>query len=163
MKILVLGLGNDLYGDDGVGIEAVKRLRDDWAAESPPRSASLEISFLECSLSGAALLDVVRGHDALVIIDTIIREDPDTGGIHLLDGADIRDVPGPSPHYISVPQTLALGDQLGLDMPKTVRVVGIEAKSLFRLGEGLSDEMSARMPAILEAARSVIRELRDRP
>ena len=48
-------------------------------------------------------------------------------------------------------------------MPKTVRVVGIEAKSLFRLGEGLSDEMSARMPAILEAARSVIRELRDRP
>ena len=30
MKILVLGLGNDLYGDDGVGIEAVRRLRNDW-------------------------------------------------------------------------------------------------------------------------------------
>jgi hydrogenase maturation protease len=159
MKILVLGLGNDLYGDDGVGIEAVKRLRDEWAAESPPRSASLEISFLECTLSGAALLDVVRGHDALVIIDTIIREDPDTGRVHILDGADIRDVPGPSPHYISVPQTLALGDQLGLDMPRSVKIVGVEAKCLFTLGEGLSEEMSARMPAILDAARSVLLDL----
>jgi hydrogenase maturation protease len=159
MKILVLGLGNDLYGDDGVGIEAVKRLRDEWAAESPPRSASLEISFLECTLSGAALLDVVRGHDALVIIDTINREDPDTGRVHILDGADIRDVPGPSPHYISVPQTLALGDQLGLDMPRSVKIVGVEAKCLFTLGEGLSEEMSARMPAILDAARSVLLDL----
>jgi hydrogenase maturation protease len=159
MKILVLGLGNDLYGDDGVGIEAVKRLRDEWAAESPPRSASLEISFLECTLSGAALLDVVRGHDALVIIDTIIREDPDTGRVHILDGADIRDVPGPSPHYISVPQTLALGDQLGLDMPRSVKIVGVEAKCLFTLGEGLSEEMSARMPAILDAARGVLFDL----
>ena len=95
MKILVLGLGNDLYGDDGVGIEAVKRLRDDWAAESPSRSASLEISFLECSLSGAALLDVVRGHDALVIIDTIIREDPDTGGSISWTGRTSATFPAP--------------------------------------------------------------------
>jgi hydrogenase maturation protease len=160
MRVLVLGLGNDIYGDDGVGIEAVRRLRDEGTAGG---QADDRVVFLECALSGVALLDVVRGYDALVIIDTIIREDPDTGRIHLLDGKDIRDVPGPSPHYISVPQTLALGNQLGLTMPGTVRVIGIEAKSLFRLGEGLSDEMNARIPAILEAARNVIRGLRDRP
>jgi len=159
MKVLVLGLGNDLYGDDGVGLETVKRLREAWAAGSPPWSAGHVVTFVECPLSGAALLDVVPGHDALVVIDTIIRENPDTGRIHLLDGADIRDVPGPSPHYISIPQTLALGRALGLDMPRTVKILGIEARSLYRLGEGLSDEMGARMPAVLEAAGSVLQGL----
>ena len=159
MRILVLGLGNDLYGDDGAGLETVKRLREAWEAGSPPWAAGHAVAFIECTLSGAALLDIVPGHDALLVIDTIIREDPDTGRIHLLDAANIRDAPGPSPHYISIPQTLALGRALGLDMPITVKVLGIEAKSLYRLGEGLSDEMGARMPAILEAARSALRAL----
>lgn len=159
MKILVLGLGNELYGDDGAGLEAVRRLRDSWPDGSPPGKAEHGVTFLECGLTGAALLDVVAGYDALLIIDTIIREDPETGRVHLLDGADIRDFPGPSPHYISVPQTLVLGRQLGLDMPEKVKILGIEARSLYRLGDGMSAEMSARMPAILEAARSVIRGL----
>ena len=108
-------------------------------------------------------MDVVSGYDALLLIDTIIRESPETGRIHLLDAADVRDVPGPSPHYISVPQTLAMGRQLGLDMPETVKILGIEAQSLYRLGEGLSDEMIARLPAILEAARSALRSFPEAP
>jgi len=162
MKILVLGLGNDLYGDDGVGLEAVRLLRESWAkgAEGP---GGAEISFVECALSGAALLDVLIGYDALLIIDTIIRDHPETGRAHVLDAADIRDVPGPSPHYISVPQTLAMGARLGLRVPKTAKVLGVEAKGLYRLGEGLSPEMRGRIPDILEAARIAIRALRDCP
>ena len=159
MRILVLGLGNELYGDDGVGIEAVRRLREERESGPEEREGEAEITLLECSLSGAALLDVVSGHDALVIIDTIVRENPETGRIHLLDASEIRDVPGPSPHYISVPQTLALGRGLGLSMPGSVKVIGIEAKGIYSLGEGLSAEMTRRIPAILDAARSVIREL----
>jgi hydrogenase maturation protease len=161
MRILVLGLGNELYGDDGAGLEAVRRLRDSRPDGSPPGETGHEVAFLECGLTGAALLDFVAGYDALLIIDTIIREDPETGRVHLLDAADIRDLPGPSPHYISIPQTLALGRQLGLDMPEKVKIIGIEARSLYRLGEGMSAEMTARMPAILEAARGVLRGLRD--
>lgn len=163
MRILVLGLGNELYGDDGVGIEAVRRLKEEWETGPSGDGRGDKVSFVECSLSGAAILDVVTGYDALLLIDTIIHDEPETGRIHLLDGEEVRDIPGPSPHYISVPQTLAMGRQLGLEMPKTIKILGVEAKSLYRLGEGLSGEMCGRLPAILEAARDALRGLRDRP
>lgn len=163
MKILVLGMGNDLYGDDGVGLHAVRQLRDEWAAGPKPPERSLSVEFVECALSGAALLDVIHGYDALVVIDTIMKAEPVTGRIRILDAPDIRDIPGPSPHYVSVPQVLALGRELGLKMPRTVTIIAVEAKDLFRLGEGLSEDMQARLPDLLEAARDALQRLVARP
>jgi hydrogenase maturation protease len=155
-NILVLGLGNELYGDDGAGLLAVRRLEREWTANPPRPTPGLTVAFEACPLSGAALLDVVRGADALLIIDTILRDEPVTGRVSILDGADIRDLPGPSPHYISVPQTLALGRSIGLHMPGKVTVVAVEAKNLYRLGEGLTAEMEAALPAVVAAARAVL-------
>jgi len=163
MKTLVLGLGNDLYGDDGVGLQAVRLLRDEWAGGAMSGDPSSSVEFIECPLSGAALLDVIQGYDALVVIDTIIKAEPMTGRIRILDAADIRGFPGPSPHYISVPQVLAIGRELGLDMPGAVRVIAVEAKDIFRLGEGLSEDMQAKLPEITRAAKTVLRGLAAQP
>ena len=156
MKILVLGLGNDLYGDDGVGPEVVRKLEERGAAAPASYGADVGVDYLACALSGLALLDVVVGYDALVIIDTILRPDPVVGRTRILDMPDIRDVPGPSPHYISVPQTLSLGRSLGLKMPKTVKVVAVEARNLHRLGEGLSEGMRSQLPDIIAAADKAV-------
>ena len=163
LRILVLGLGNDLYGDDGVGLHAVRRLRAELESGAGAFGPADGLDFAECLLSGVALLDVIRGYDAIVIIDTIVKPDPVLGRISLLDASDVREIPGPSPHYISVPQTLTLGKQLGLEMPKTVKIVAVEAKNLYCCGEGLSEAMMARLPAILDATKNVIRELGERP
>jgi hypothetical protein len=48
-------------------------------------------------------------------------------------------------------------------MPVTVKIVAVEAKNLFRLGEGLSEDMKARLPEILDAASHVLRGLVMRP
>ena len=189
MKILVLGLGNDLYGDDGVGFHIVRILRAEgagehlgpertdgvkgraFAAEADPRSkpgasagagvrakapAPAAVEFVECPVSGLALLEVILGYDALIIVDTIVKSDCVPGRIHLLEGCDLRDFPGPSPHYVSIPQTLALGRQLGLPMPRIVKIVAVEAEDPFRLGEGLSAPMVRRLPDIVAATRSVL-------
>lgn len=156
MKILVLGLGNDLYGDDGVGLHIVRLMEQERADRRVPPSAGISVDYVACALSGLALLEVVAGYDSLVIIDTILRSDPVTGRIRIVNMADVRDVPGPSPHYISVPQTLALGRSLGLKMPETVKIVAVEAKDLHRLGEGLSEAMRRRLPAIIAAANGVL-------
>lgn len=160
MKILALGLGNDLYGDDGVGLHVVRMLEREWAARGPMDGQSVRVDFEACALSGLALVDVVRGYDSLLIIDTIIKSDPRTGTVRVLDGTEVRDVPGPSPHYISIPQTLALGRSLGLKVPETVKILAVEAKDLYRLGEGLSPEMENRLPSIVAAANAVLSELR---
>jgi hydrogenase maturation protease len=156
LKILVLGLGNDLYGDDGVGHHVVRFLENKKAARRVPPDADVTVDFIACALSGLALLDVVVGYDALVIVDTILHSDPVIGQIRILDMQDVRDVPGPSPHYISVPQTLALGRSLGLKMPETVKIVAVEARNIHRLGEGLSETMLRRLPDIIAAADGVL-------
>jgi hydrogenase maturation protease len=166
MKILVLGLGNDLYGDDGVGLHAVRLLEQERAAGL--LSAGIDgdvraVDFVPCALSGLALLEVVAGYDSLVIIDTIQRSDPVVGRVRILEMEDIRDVPGPSPHYISVPQTLALGRRLGLKMPETIRIVAVEAKSHHSLGEGLSAAMRRRLPEIVAAANAVLKAVAGSP
>ncbi len=159
MKVLVLGMGNDLYGDDGVGLHAVRRLRDEWAARGRRRKPWLNVEFAECVISGAALLDVIHGYDALVVIDTIMKADPVTGRVRVLDAGEVRDLPGPSPHYVSVPQVLAMGREIGLEMPRTVKIVAVEAKDLFRLGEGLSKAMAARLQDIIAEAVKVLGRL----
>lgn len=159
MKILVLGMGNDLYGDDGVGLHAVRRLKEERAAGNGGRENGDQVDFVECTLSGLALLDVVLGYDALVIIDTIAKSDPETGRVRLLEETDMRDFPGPSPHYVSVPQTLAIGRQLGLFVPRTVKIIAVEAKDLYSLGEGLSEDMNRRLPEVVAAAKGVLNAL----
>ncbi len=144
MRTLVLGLGNDLYGDDGVGVEVVRRLREKAAVE-------------ECSLSGLALLDVITGCDRLLLVDTIKRPRPRTGKISILRGEDLRAIPGPSPHYVSVPQMIEIGRRVGLRVPSEIIVVAVETKNMHRLGEGLSEDMRRSLPAIETCVRNVLR------
>ena len=156
MRILVLGLGNDLYGDDGVGLHAVRLLKEEWAGRNGEGERTDQVDFVECSLSGLALLDVFLGYDALVIIDTIVNSEPVTGQVRILEGTELRDFPGPSPHYVSIPQTLTIGRQLGLTVPRRVKIVAVEAKDLYRLGEGLSEDMTRRLPEVIEATKGVL-------
>jgi hydrogenase maturation protease len=156
LKTLVLGLGNDLYGDDGVGLQVVRLLEEERAAGRCPGEPAGATDFAASSLCGLALLEVIAGYEALVIVDTIQRSDPVAGRVAILDLADVRDVPGPSPHYISVPQTLALGRSLGLKMPEVVKIIAVEATNMHCLGEGLSDAMRLRLPEILSAACQVL-------
>jgi hydrogenase maturation protease len=156
MKILVLGLGNELYGDDGVGIHVVRELRKEFESAKKKRSKPRNIDFEECSLSGLALLEVIVGYDTLVIVDTIKKANPSTGRIHLLEEKDLRYIPGPSPHYISVPQTLEIGRKLQLKVPSRVKVVAVEAKNMYNLGEGLTEEMKKAVPEIAKKVKSIL-------
>jgi hydrogenase maturation protease len=156
MKTLVLGLGNELYGDDGIGIQVIRLLREE--AKKMPARDFQDVDLEECSLSGLALLDVIVGYDRLVLIDTIKRETPRQARIQVLGESDIRAVPGPSPHYVSVPQTLEIGRSLGLHMPSLIQIVAVEAKNMHFLGEGLSKEMEKNLPAIAEKVKEVLRK-----
>jgi hydrogenase maturation protease len=159
-RTLVLGLGNELFGDDGVGIHVVRRFRQ--KAEEKNKAlleGRPDIDFLECSLTGLALLDVIVGYDTLVIIDTIKSPSPETGKIRLLDGAELRHIPGPSPHYVSIPQMTEMGRKLGLKVPSEIKIIAVEAKDLYNLGEGLTAEMKKAIPKIMEELRMLLTQL----
>ncbi|MGB8952195.1 MAG: hydrogenase nickel incorporation protein HypB [Candidatus Aminicenantales bacterium] len=159
MRTLVLGLGNDLYGDDGTGLHVVRKLREEYESVRERPAWMGHVEFLESSLSGIKLLDLITGYDVLLIIDTIKKQNPKPGRIHLLDGRGLRHIPGPSPHYISIPQTLEIGKALGFKVPAEVRVIAIEAKNIYHLGEGLSQKMLKCLPRIIKKTKEILEEI----
>jgi len=156
VKTLLLGLGNELYGDDGVGIHVVRKIKEDFQMEPDDSLAGQEIHVEESSLSGLALLDIIVGYDRLILVDTIKRPRPVPGRIHVLKEKDIRAIPGPSPHYVSVPQTIEIGRRLGLSVPSKIEIIGIEAKNIHHLGENLSPELRKQLPAIIRKVKSLL-------
>ena len=157
MNTLILGLGNELFGDDGVGNHVVRLLQQQREEGGGNDTDFLDgIELLECSLTGLKLLDVMEGYDRVILIDTIKRNQPETGRVSHLRGEELRHIPGPSPHYVSIPQALEIGRHSGMHVPERIDVIAVEAKDLYRMGEGLTPEMTDAIPQIISALRRVL-------
>jgi hydrogenase maturation protease len=159
VKTLILGLGNDLYGDDGIGLHIVRMIQDSPARLDADPKQTGEIDLQPCSLTGLSILDEIVGYDNLIIIDTIKRENPVTGRIRIMEEEDVRHIPGPSPHYVSLPQMIEIGRRLGLKVPGRIKIIAVEAKNMYNLGEGLTPEMKKAVPDILSRLNSILRKL----
>ncbi len=156
MKTLVLGLGNELFGDDGVGIHVIRCLKNEGIAAGDISSAMEKVDFEECSLSGLSILDVIVDYDRLLIIDTIKKENPIPGRITVLEENELRHIPGPSPHYVSIPQTIEIGKKIGLKVPSDIKILAVEAKNIYHLGEGLSEVMASAVPKIIQKVKDLL-------
>ncbi len=143
VRTLILGVGNPILSDDGVGIHIARSLK---ARDLP----GVEVE--ELPASGLELLDVVRGYDRVVIVDAIQTKDGVPGDFYLLEERDFeRSVHGSSPHGINIATALALGRKLVPDeMPGEVVYVAVEADNLVDVSEKLSERVAAAVPAIID-------------
>jgi hydrogenase maturation protease len=118
-RTVVLGLGNMLMADDGVGLAALARLQDEWFA---PRGVSL----VDGGTWGMNLLHVVEGADHLLIFDAIDTGGP-PGSVIKLEGNDIPRFLAQkvSPHQIDLREVLALAELRGM-LPEHIVALGIQ-------------------------------------
>ena len=142
MKTLVLGIGNPILSDDGVGIHVARLLKK---KELPDTTVE------ELAASGLELLDVILGYDKVVIIDAIQTRRGRPGQLHILEERDFeKSIHGSSPHGINIATALALGRRLVPDkMPKEVVFFAIEADDLVNVGEKLTPMVEKALPGIL--------------
>jgi len=149
VKILVLGVGNPILSDDGVGIHVARAL----ARKNIP-----EVCVEELAASGLELLDVVLGYDKVIIIDAIQTKGGMPGEIHILDENDFeKSVHGSSPHGINIATALALGRRVASEkMPKEVVFVAVEAEDLVNVREHLTPKVQAALPKIIKRVEDEI-------
>lgn len=146
---LILGLGNDILTDDGVGLAVVRQL-----ARRHPSVGHIVIR--ETMEMGLALLDFVVGFQRVVMVDSIQTGRSAPGTVHEVDIDGWRQLTGSTPHFLGVGETLALGRQLGLAMPQQVTVVAIEVEDAHTFGTALTRAAAA---AVAEAVERVERLL----
>lgn len=150
-RILIVGIGNELMGDDGLGPAAIARFAA--AYDFTP-----EVELKDLGLGGIRLLDYVGGREAVLIVDVLDVADHAPGAILRFSKAELTGGPaagGLSPHELSLKETLLLADKLGAG-PADVVLFGIVGRA-FEMGAGLSDELRRAMPGLEEAVAGELR------
>ena len=136
MKRLILGIGNSIMGDDGVGIYVARMVRDRVQS-----GASLQIK--ELGASGFKLVEEMLGYDEVVIVDSYAAEDTDAGQIREFGPEDFEDtLHASSPHGANFATALELYKNYQPDrIPKSIRIFTVGIRPTDSFGETLSDRV----------------------
>jgi hydrogenase maturation protease len=149
MKTLVLGLGNPILSDDGVGIQV--------AQEIGKKVNDPQVTVAETSAAGLSLLDSVVGYEKVIIIDAIQTREGRTGSIYRMGTEDFSCTKHySSPHQINLATALELGKMLNLAVPQKITVFAVEAKDVTSFSETCTPEVEQAIP---EVVKMVLEEL----
>ena len=151
MKTLVLGLGNPILSDDGVGIRV--------AQEVGEKLKDPQVTVAETSAAGLSLLDSIVGYDKVIIIDAIQTEKGRAGQIYRMGTEDFSLTKHfSSPHQINLVTALELGKMLNLAMPQKITIFAVEAKDIISFSEKCTPEVEQVIP---EVVKMVLEELNE--
>jgi len=152
-KTLILGLGNPILTDDGVGIHIVRAL---------PRQALWPgVVCAEASIGGLRLMEAFSGYQRIILADAIRLPEGHPGDVYQLHPQDLRtSLHSGSSHDLSLPGTLRLGRELGMDLPddSAIKIIAIQAEDVQTLGEKLTPSVEAAIPRAVEAVLAILGE-----
>lgn len=134
MKILILGIGNILFGDEGIGVHLSNLLKLNYAF-----SGEHEVEIIDGGTMAQHLIPLITQYDSVLIIDSIDSEDAKIGDVYFFD---FNAIPNQitwagSAHEVEMLQTLRMIEMLG-DLPPT-KILGIKP---FIIGEDPTFELT---------------------
>jgi hydrogenase maturation protease len=148
-SILVLGLGNPLRGDDGIGPRVIEALNRRGLPEG--------VSALDAGTGGLDLLQVLEGWERAVIIDAAdVGREPGQFARFTPDEARfIKADDTSSFHNAGLAEVLALAEAVGQPLPE-LTIFGVQPAKI-GWGEGLSPAVEAAMPALVDAVLDALK------
>jgi hydrogenase maturation protease len=164
-SILVLGLGNPILTDDGVGIHVVRAVASRLAA----RSSQSRVRFAEASVGGIRLLEVLAGNDRVILVDAIQTPDGLPGDIIRLSAGQSCEIGGAnglsslhagSTHDLSFQGALAWGRVTGMKLPDDdgILIVAIEAQDVLTFGECCTPAVAAAIPRAVDQVLGLLED-----
>jgi len=158
--LLVIGLGNPILGDDGVGwivAEQVQSQLIEWQKTGRPLPQPVEIDLL--SLGGLSLMERLVGYRRAIIIDALTTRSQPPGAVFCLELDQLPDYSTghlSAAHDTSLQTALAVGRSLGVDLPEQIMVVGVEAELNYEFSEQLSPPVAAAVPQAVQVVLDLL-------
>jgi hydrogenase maturation protease len=150
IKISLIGLGNLLLGDEGVGVHVVEALKRKY--DFPE-----ELRLLDGGTLGLDLLHLIEGMDRVLFVDAVeLNKKP--GTIAVIEGEDLpsRLEPKLSLHHVGLSDLLFASGFLGA-RPAEIALIGIQPETL-EVGLELSPTIKGRFDKLLETVLEKLRE-----
>jgi len=149
-RVLVLGIGNPLLTDDGIGIVAAREIIKKGLAG---------VDVEEATASGIEVMEMMLGYEKVIVADAIFLPDHEPGEImHLKEEDFSHTVHGSSPHGVNISTAIALGRQTSPEMmPKDIVFIAMQAEDISTFGESQTEKVARMMSEFIDA---VIKEIR---
>ena len=141
-QILILGIGNILWADEGFGVRVVEYLAQHY--DFPP-----QVGVLDGGTQGLYLMSYLENLDTLIIVDAIDFGLP-PATVHSVSGDDVPKTMGArkvSLHQTGFQEVLGLLDWRGC-MPRSLHLVGVQPVTMEDYGGGLTAEVAAQVPVV---------------
>lgn len=142
-RIAVLGIGNVIMQDEGIGVHVVKHLEEAYRFEP-------QINIIDGGTSGAELLSFFDDHDRMIIVDAVEFE-KEPGFIGTIEHDDIlrRLTTKMSMHHLGLTDVLSNAKLLDIE-PEEIFLVGMQPKSM-EITMDLSEIATEQMPQVVHA------------
>jgi len=151
-KTLVIGIGNEILSDDGIGPRLVRSLS---ATIDDP-----DVNFKTAFCGGLEIMENIRGYERAVIIDAIHTQNGKPGDVYFFSASDFRETSNLSNlHDVNFITALHLGDILELNLPSDLNIIAVEITEDREFSEELTPLLEIRYPEILKEVSSLIKRI----
>ena len=151
MKTLILGIGNTLLGDDGVGVYVARELSEKITDD--------DVDILNTAIDGLNLLDVIRDYDRLIVIDAILDEIAEYGTIFRLTRDKLLppSQSGAASHNLNLATTLHIGNKIFPgEIPGEVVIFAVVSQNVDYVTEEMTRTVKQAVPKVVDL---VLKEL----
>ena len=149
-EIVVIGIGQELRGDDGAGLAVVHR----WQKLYPQTASRVRVEI--SPLPGLDLLNVWDGARVAIIVDTV-ASDARPGSLSELDCEDLASFgeDAQSAHGFGLAESIKLAEELCVNEMPQIKILAIVG-SEFKLGTGLSPSVKNALPRAAEHLEEMV-------
>jgi len=149
IKVLILGIGNVLFGDEGVGAHLAYLMEQKYEFISDEHT----VDVIDGGTLAQILIPIITGYDKVFLIDCVDVDDAKIGDVYCFDFSDMPEYikwEG-SAHEVEMLQTLQMVEMMG-DLPP-VKIVGVVP---YVIGENSTFEMTKEVVKASELMEKLI-------
>ena len=152
-RMLIIGLGNPILGDDGVGWKVAEEVREKLTPDLPV--------VVDClSLGGISLMEHLIGYERAILIDAFSLDGP-IGSILVLRLNELPNYSAfhtTSAHDTSLQNAIKLGRSMGAQLPEEITVVGIATRQVYDFSEELSPPVAQAVPQAVQIVLELLKQ-----